>query len=165
MNLQFIQKNDRSFVEAAIERETEKAILVTMLIEVGSSGASRKVWFPKSQIELVDEGFTAPNWLLSKKWDEVVATFPSSIHHGMYGFENVMTIETRELIVAEAKAEAADPVAYQAAKDARYAAWKAENDVIVSANLAAVKTRKNARRNAKNRARRARKNEAQSVAV
>ena len=53
-----------------IKRETEKAVLVTVKIELCNieREVSRDVWFPKSQL---DKDGNPNEWIVARKWEEL----------------------------------------------------------------------------------------------
>ena len=59
---------NRSPIEKSIRRETDKALLVTV---VTGQGDYRDVWFPKSQVEVKGHIIWVAAWLLDKKAHEV----------------------------------------------------------------------------------------------
>ncbi len=50
-----------------IERETDKAILISCEAENGAGRFGRKVWFPKSQVKTADNILIVPAWLAKAK--------------------------------------------------------------------------------------------------
>ena len=58
-------------VDGAIERETEKAVLIDVTIDTATGLKGRKVWFPKSHIEITEDGIFAEAWIIEKKNEEI----------------------------------------------------------------------------------------------
>ena len=57
-------------------RETEKAILIKTLMDVGNKGASDKeIWLPKSQIKETEKGLAIPTWLAAQKESVTYMTY------------------------------------------------------------------------------------------
>ena len=51
----------------SIERQTEKAVLISCEAENGAGRFGRKVWFPKSQVTIEAGELTCPAWLAAAK--------------------------------------------------------------------------------------------------
>lgn len=49
---------------ANVKRETEKAVLIEVCY---GDDFKKDVWFPKSQVEIKDEGVWASSWILDQK--------------------------------------------------------------------------------------------------
>lgn len=61
-------------IHGEMKRETEKAILVrALLLEVtsGEFTIHREIWLPKSQTQVVADGFEIPEWLANAKLDSL----------------------------------------------------------------------------------------------
>lgn len=50
-----------------IKRETEKAVLLVVEVENAIGRRAAEIWFPRSQITIVGEEFSAPAWLVAAK--------------------------------------------------------------------------------------------------
>ncbi len=55
-----------------IERETDKALLIAVGTENAAQRIGRKVWFPKSQIQINGNVLECPDWLADKKLEEIM---------------------------------------------------------------------------------------------
>lgn len=63
-----------------IVRETEKAMLVSTPMVVGSKGTqSRDFWMPKSQVKKLEEGLAVATWLIGKNESVQYMTFFNSV--------------------------------------------------------------------------------------
>jgi len=62
---------------ATVERETEKAVMLDVTVDSGVGLRGRKVWFPKSQIEIVDGKVFATSWIIAKKNEQVAEEIAS----------------------------------------------------------------------------------------
>lgn len=60
--------------EAVLVRESAKAVLLNVLF---GDEFKKDVWFPKSQVEMIDGAWFAPGWLLAAKADEIGSNCPS----------------------------------------------------------------------------------------
>lgn len=51
----------------SIERQTDKAVLIACEAENGAGRFGRKVWFPKSQVQIAGNELICPAWLAAAK--------------------------------------------------------------------------------------------------
>ena len=61
-------------IGATVRRESEKAILVSVLY---GDVAKKDVWMPKSQVEVREDGVWASSWILDQKSE----MFGNELHH------------------------------------------------------------------------------------
>lgn len=57
----------KTLVDATVERETEKAMMVDITFDSQLGLKGRKMWFPKSQTEVVDGAVMASAWIICQK--------------------------------------------------------------------------------------------------
>lgn len=82
-------------VSAAVNKETEKAIMVNLTIDTFNGRAGRNVWLPKSCVMIEAEQIWVVRWMLAKKEDEIKSEF---IERNMYGaYYGIVTGENREV--------------------------------------------------------------------
>jgi len=63
---------DMVTIEANVERETEKAILIEATIDTGVGQRGKNIWVPKSLSHIVNESrVEIKDWFLTKKYNEL----------------------------------------------------------------------------------------------
>ena len=68
-------KNETLKLNATLNRETEKAVLMDCEIDTNTGLSHAKVWFPKSRTELCEGGIEIESWLYNAKADEMNGNF------------------------------------------------------------------------------------------
>jgi hypothetical protein len=63
-----------------IKKETEKALLLTVEVETAAGRRAADLWWPKSQIAVSGDTFTAPEWLVRAKLAEKFGTHSAWIN-------------------------------------------------------------------------------------
>ncbi|MBW2559682.1 MAG: hypothetical protein JRE40_02380 [Deltaproteobacteria bacterium] len=58
-------------IDATVERETEKAVLLDVTYDSHCGLSGWKVWFPKSTIHITNGRIEAAQWIIWKKVDEI----------------------------------------------------------------------------------------------
>ena len=63
-------------IDAEIIRETEKACQLDVTLDTATGMRGWKLWLPKSQLDVRDDGVYARQWIVVKKLDELRRDYP-----------------------------------------------------------------------------------------
>ena len=66
------KKFESKLVGATIEKETEKAVLLSVEIEFHNKRSAKSLWFPKSQLKIDESGIFATAWIMTEKKAQIV---------------------------------------------------------------------------------------------
>ena len=69
-------KNNNLKIQAQVKRETEKALLLTVNCDFHQGLKGLDLWFPKSQVTVIDDGLVnIAEWIVNRKKEEVKESY------------------------------------------------------------------------------------------